>query len=77
MTDTPAPRRPGILPMLTLNDLTRENIKRECAGPSEIETDDQGNDFERCPDNDHGHLYHRDIPYCLHCFLPRPEERGC
>lgn len=70
MTDF-TPRRPGILPMISLNDLTRETIKRECAGPSEIETD-----FERCPDNPGGHLYWRKIPYCLHCFMPRPEERG-
>lgn len=70
MTDA-TPRRPGILPMISLNDLTRETIKRECAGPSEIEDPA----FERCSKNEGGHLYHKKIPYCLHCFMPRPEER--
>lgn len=44
-------------------DLTPETINRECAGATD--TDDFGNEFELCPDNDHGHLYLNG--WCVHC----------
>lgn len=66
--------RPGTLPLAVFPDDFQ--LQRECAGPTELDLDDQGNEYERCEENDTGHLYHRDIPYCLHCHMPRPEERG-
>lgn len=64
------PRRGRILPLLKFPDdlLTVETVKRECAGPQEF--DDQGNEFERCPENDHGHLWFHG--WCVHCHC---EER--
>lgn len=59
--------RPGILPKLNFpGDFT---LKRECPGPAEL--DDQGNEFEACPDSDHGHLYFHS--WCVHCEREAPE----
>ena len=65
-----APRRPGILPILPLSELTRQTVKRECAGTDDLAIDDQGNEFERCAENDHGHLYFHG--WCVHCNCEEP-----
>lgn len=66
--------RPGTLPLLRYPD--DFPINRECAGESEFAFDDQGNEYELCPENDHGHLWFRaegePRGYCVHCHC---EER--
>lgn len=71
--DGEAMTRPGILPIVKFpDDVSRQTVKRECSGAADTDIDDQGNEFERCPDNDHGHLYLHG--WCLHCFNEKPEK---
>lgn len=63
--------RSGILPITKFPDDFEGSDPDEGgmkSGPQEF--DDQGNAFERCQENDNGHLYFHG--WCLHCHS---EER--
>jgi hypothetical protein len=57
-----APHRPGIIK-------PPDDLNRVCAGESDV--DDHGAEFERCAENDHGHLYFHG--WCVHCQSEQPE----
>lgn len=78
--------RPGILPIIKFPDdlsehvmpdpvtaftvLTPQTVKRECSGSSDTDIDDQGYDFETCPNHDGGHLWLHG--WCVHCHSEEP-----
>jgi hypothetical protein len=59
--------RPGTLPLLKYPD---NFIDFPPTDPGETEVDDMGYEYELCPENDNGHLYH--LGWCLHCNSEEP-----